>query len=175
MVLLKPPKRGIRLEPVSGHCGHRGGIGSQLTAILDAYPSCRGILFDQPSVVAQAPVREQMQSVGGDFFRSALPEADAYLLRLVIHDWEDAEASKILSNLRKAVKPESCIAMIEIVIPETPEFSAGKWNDLVMMLTTGGRERSSTEYSNLLSAAGFELKTILPTASPASLIVAEPC
>src|SRR5215217_585057 len=79
-----------------------GGIGAQLSSILDAHPSCRGILFDQPQVVAESPLHNRMERVGGDFFTEIPVPADAYLMRWVIHDWADDKAIAILDNVRRA-------------------------------------------------------------------------
>jgi len=84
-----------------------GGIGTQLVSILDAYPSCRGILFDEPHVVAQAIPHERMERVDGDIFVSVPSGADAYFLRWIIHDWGEDKALAILENVRKAIKPSA--------------------------------------------------------------------
>jgi hypothetical protein len=84
-----------------------GGIGSLLVDILDAYPSCRGILFDQPEVLKQAIAHERMELIGGDFFQGVPIGADAYILRWIIYDWSKAEAGGLLSNVREAMKPEN--------------------------------------------------------------------
>src|SRR5882757_3997524 len=82
-----------------------GGIGSLLVDILNAYPSCRAILYDQPKVVQQAISHARLEPVGGDFFQSVPPGADAYILRWIIHDWSEAEAGTILGKIREAMKP----------------------------------------------------------------------
>jgi hypothetical protein len=151
-----------------------GGIGSQLLDILAAYPSSRGILFDQPDVVAAAIPHERMQRTGGSFFESVPAGADAYILRMVIHDWQDTEAIAILKTVRQAMKPTSQLILIENVIPETSEYAYGKWLDLHMLVLAGGRERTVKEYRELYARAGFELEQILPTAAPHSLVFGHP-
>jgi hypothetical protein len=151
-----------------------GGIGSQLVAILDTHPSCHGILFDQPSVVAGAIHHERMECVGGDFFKSVPPDADAYTMRWIIHDWLDEDAAAILSSVRKAMKPTSRLVLIEEIVPETPELSWAKWLDLHMLAVAGGRERTASEYKQLYASAGFDLERIIPTGAGSSLIVGLP-
>lgn len=161
-----------RKFPVIADIG--GGIGSQLVAILDAHPSCHGILFDQPSVVAGAIPHDRMERVGGDFFKSVPANADAYIMRWIIHDWVDHEAAAILGSIRKAMKAESRLLLIEEIVPETPELSWAKWLDLHMLAVAGGRERTAPEYRELYGSAGFELEQIIPTSAGSSLIVGRP-
>src|SRR5215467_96409 len=89
-----------------------GGIGGQLVDILNAYPSCRGILFDQPGVVSQAIAHDRMEAIGGDFFKHVPEGADAYSLRMIIHDWTESEAMTILRNIREVATRPSRIALI---------------------------------------------------------------
>jgi hypothetical protein len=150
-----------------------GGLGGRLMSILDAFPSCRGILFDQEAVVAQAKSHERMEQVGGDFFKEVPAGPDAYILNGVVHDWADAEAAVILGNVRKAMKPGGRLVILEDVISETPEFGFGKWVDLLMLAVPGGRERTEREFSELLAVAGFELEEVIPTAGPLSVLIAK--
>lgn len=147
-----------------------GGIGTQLADILDAHPSCRGILFDQPQVIAQALPQSRMEKVHGDFFTEIPVEADAYILRWIIHDWAEPQALAILANIKKAAKPDSELILLESVIPETPDFHPGKWMDVNMLVMVGGRERTASEFRALYHEAGFELDEIVPTPSPLSII-----
>ena len=149
-----------------------GGVGSQLVAILDAHPSVRGILFDAPAALEQALPHNRMERVGGDFFKGVPAGADAYTLRWVLHDWPDKECVTILSNIRKAMKADSRVVVIEEIIPETPELTWGKWLDLHMLAMAGGRERTATEYSELLTKSGFEIEQVVPTLAGSSLIIA---
>jgi hypothetical protein len=150
-----------------------GGVGSLLVDILEAHPSCRGILFDQPKVVQQAVSHDRLEFVGGDFFQSVPAGADAYILRWIIHDWSEAEAVALLSKVREAMKPGARLVLLEELIPETPELVAGKWIDLLMLAITGGRERTEKEYRELLSAAGFELEEVRPTTGPLTILVGQ--
>jgi hypothetical protein len=137
-------------------------------------PSSRGILFDQPHLGAESITHDRMKAVGGDFFESVPPGADVYLLRWVLHDWTETEAEAILGTLRRSMKPTECLIVVEFVIPEEPAFDFGKWADLQMLVTVGGRERTEKEFRDLLSAAGFDLQEVVATASPLSLLVAKP-
>ena len=151
-----------------------GGIGTQLVSILDASPSSKGILFDQPHVGAESIFHNRMQAIGGNFFESVPTGADAYLLRWILHDWAEMEAAAILGSLRRAMKATARLILVEHVIPEGAAFDLGKWIDLQMLVCLGGRERTETEYRALLTAAGFDLQEVVATASPLSLLVAKP-
>jgi len=153
-----------------------GGNGLALAAILRRHTEARGILFDLPDVakrsgevVARAGVSDRCRIVGGDFFESVPAAGDAYLLRHIIHDWEDREAVAILGNCRDAMRPGSKVLVVETVIPDGNEPCFGKWLDL-MMLVVGGRERTEDQYRELFSAAGLRLARIVPTAHEVSVI-----
>jgi hypothetical protein len=148
-----------------------GGIGAQLSSILDAHPSCRGILFDQPHVVAESPLHERMERLGGDFFQEIPVHADAYLMRWIIHDWADDKAIAILKNVRRIAPPGARLALVEWVLSETAELDSGKWMDINMLVNQGGRERTASEFRTLYEQAGFELEHIVPTPSPLSIII----
>jgi len=151
-----------------------GGIGTQLVSILDAFPSTKGILFDQPHVGVESVFHNRMETIGGNFFESVPTGADAYLLRWILHDWAEPEAAAILGSLRRATNPTARLIVVESVIREGPAFNFGKWSDLQMLVCVGGRERTETEYRALLTAAGFDLQEVVATASPLSLLVAKP-
>lgn len=156
-----------------------GGHGRPLAAILDAAPRSRGVLFDLPHVVAGAPavlrengVDDRVRIVEGSFF-GAVPEGgDAYLLKGVIHDWSDDDAARILHNVRTAAGPGKYLLLVELVIPGHRHDFPGKWMDLDMLVGTDARERTSAEYGDLLSRAGFELTRVVETASPFSIVEA---
>jgi hypothetical protein len=151
-----------------------GGIGTQLVSILDASPTSRGILFDKPHLRAESIAHSRVEVIDGDFFESVPAGADAYLLRWVLHDWDDAAAGLILGSIRRAMGPNARLFVIEPVIPDGPAFHFGKWTDLQMLVCVGGRERTETEYRTLLASAGFEVQEVVGTASPLSLLVATP-
>jgi hypothetical protein len=150
-----------------------GGIGSQLSSILDAHPSCRGILFDQPAVVAEA-ADGRIERVGGDFFKDVPVQADAYVMRWILHDWSDEEAVGLLTNVRRTATSHARLMVVESVITDTPEFDLGKWMDLNMMAMSTGRERTAAEFLNLFERAGFDVERIVPTPSPLSIVVGKP-
>ena len=150
-----------------------GGIGAQLSCILDAHPSCRGVLFDRPAVVAEA-TDSRIERVGGDFFKEVPVRADAYLMRWILHDWSDDECVALLNNVRKVASPQARLMVVDSLIPETPEFDMGKWMDLNMMVMTSGRERTASEFRAVFDRAGFALEQIVPTPSPLSIVVGKP-
>ncbi len=148
-----------------------GGNGSVLTAALQRYPHLRGILFDLPSVIERsraalqaAGVEDRCELMAGDFFQSAPAGADAYLLRHIIHDWDDEKAIRILRNVQQAMKSDSRVLVAEFLMPEGDGDSRTKFLDLTMMLIPGGKERTEEEYRRLFAAAGLELTRITPTA-----------
>jgi hypothetical protein len=151
-----------------------GGLGVQLNSILDAFPSCRGILFDQPQVLEQAIPHERVQLMSGNFFEQVPTGADAYILNGVIHDWNDSDASVIVAKIRQAMKAGARLAVMEDIIPDTPQFSFGKWLDLVMLAIPGGRERTEIEFRQLLFSAAFDLEEIVATPAPLSILIAKP-
>ena len=153
-----------------------GGNGLALAAILRRHPEMRGILFDLPAVaerarevVAVCGVYDRLTFVGGDFFDSVPASGDAYLLRHVLHDWDDGKAVSILRNCRDAMDPDGRVLVVETVIPSGNEPCFGKWLDL-MMLVVGGRERTRKQYGRLFSAAGLRLTRVVPTAHEVSVL-----
>lgn len=158
-----------------------GGRGSLLAAILRAYPALHGTLFDQPHVapgaqeyLAAAGLADRCDVVAGDFFASIPPGADAYLLKRVIHDWDDERAVRILRHCREAMPPTGRLLVIETVIPPGNGPSIGKVLDLQMLVHQGGKERTEAEYRALLTDAGFDLTQVVPTSSALSLIEGVP-
>lgn len=157
-----------------------GGHGSLLAAIMRANPSVRGILFDQPYVLEGAPallaaegVEERCALVPGDFFASIPAGADAYLMKHIIHDWDEPRAQQILANVRDAmVADDARLLLVEMIIPERNAPHPGKWQDLEMLLIPGGQERTAEEYRRLLEQSGFRLTRIIPTASPLGIVEA---
>jgi O-methyltransferase domain/Dimerisation domain len=151
-----------------------GGIGSLLVSILDAAPSSRGILYDQPDTIAQALCHDRMEVTSGDFFMSVPGGADAYVMRWIIHDWSDERAEAILDTVRRSCKETARLVLIEMIIPEGPHFNFGKWTDLQMLALMGGRERTAAEFQMLLAATGFQLEEIRHTQTPLKLLIAKP-
>lgn len=154
-----------------------GGNGSLLTSVLQKYPSMRGLLFDLEGVTARA--KERVRAAGladrceiksGSFFESVPAGADAYLMRHIIHDWDDERASLILRHIHQAMGPESRLLLVEMIIPPGNEPSFGKLLDLTMLVLPGGKERTEEEYRRLYADCGFELTRIVPTDSEISVI-----
>ena len=151
-----------------------GGRGHLLAAILERAPRARGILFELPHVASDAAAAKsaRLEIVAGDFFTTALPSADLYLLMDLLHDWRDDDAARILAAVRRAAPAHARALIIETLVPETPGPHFGKTLDLIMLAVTGGRERTRAEFAELLERAGFRLERVLPTRSEYSLVEA---
>jgi hypothetical protein len=151
-----------------------GGNGTLLAGILGVTPGPRGIVFDLPHVVeraqahlAEVGVVDRCTAVGGDFFQDIPCGGDAYLLKHVIHDWNDERAVQILTMCRRAMGPDARLLIIEGVYPErideSSESQGAAANDVNMLVCTGGRQRSEAEFHALYAAAGFTLTRMVPT------------
>lgn len=150
-----------------------GGNGALLAAILDRHPSVRGILFDQPHVAAGARallaergLEHRCEIATGSFFDEVPKGGDAYLLKAIIHDWEDAEAEAILHTCRRAMGRGATLLVIEQELGAPNEVPQAKFSDLNMLVAPGGQERTRDEYAALFATAGFELTRAVPTAGP---------
>ncbi len=161
-----------------------GGNGALLAGILDANPALRGLLFDQPHVIERAAgalrdagIAERCSLVGGSFFESVPRGADAYVIKHVIHDWNDQQAREILVNCRSAMGADGRLLIIEGVYParidQSLESRGAAANDVNMLVCTGGRQRSEAEFRDLLDSAGLRLLRIVPTLAPVAVIEAE--
>jgi hypothetical protein len=157
-----------------------GGHGAVLTAILRQYPTMRGILFDLEHVVAGATSRlealgltERCRTERGDFFRAVPPGADAYIMKHIIHDWDDDRALTILRNIRTAMGAKrGRVILLESVLEPGNAPHLGKLIDLEMLMVAGGRERTADEFNALFDAAGFTMTAVIPTRSPLSIVEA---
>jgi SAM-dependent methyltransferase len=158
-----------------------GGYGGLLAATLRAHPHLTGILFDQPHMVKAAQpflqslgVAEIVRCVGGDILREIPVEADLYVLKAVLQNWDDAEVSAILSNCRKVMPPSAKLLVVERLLPErASDDAAAIMLDLHMMVITGGRVRSLAEFEALLSQADLALLKVSSTTAGQSILVAE--
>jgi hypothetical protein len=155
-----------------------GGHGYLLAQILKANENLKGVLFDMPQVIEGAPelleresVTDRVKTVAGDFFAS-VPSADAYIMKHIIHDWDDERCVTILKNIHAAMSGNGKVLIVESVVPEGNEPHYSKLLDLEMLISPGGKERTAEEYRVLLANAGFELTRIIPTKSPFSVIEA---
>ncbi|MGV9817693.1 methyltransferase [Nocardia xishanensis] len=158
-----------------------GGRGSLLAEILRRAPRSRGILFDLPEVVADAApdlaergVTDRCTVTAGSFFESVPEGGDAYLLKHIIHDWPEPDAGRILRALRGVMRPDARLLLVELVLPEHDRPHPGKYIDIEMLVNAGGRERSESEYRDLLARYGFTLLRVIPTASPDNILEACP-
>jgi len=156
-----------------------GGYGLLLAAILKANPHLQGVLFDLPFVIENAGellesegVAARTEKVAGDFFESVPTGADAYMMKHIIHDWDDASSIKILQNIQRAMDENGKVLIVEMVVPEGNEPSPGKALDLLMLVIEGGKERTEKEYRELLESAGLRMTRVIPTRSPYNIIEA---
>jgi O-methyltransferase domain/Dimerisation domain len=158
-----------------------GGHGSLLAAILKANPALHGILFDLPHVVANARelleregVSERCEVVGGSFFEAVPTGADAYMLKSVLLDWDDATAIRILGTCRAAMPKSGRLLLVERLVGPPNEPDLAKFSDLNMLVLQGGRERTTEEFAKLCAAAGFRLAGVTETGSPYDIIEGTP-
>ena len=157
-----------------------GGHGEVLMSILKKYPNVRGVLSDVGHVIEGAKPRitiaglaDRCQAVPCDFF-AAVPEGgDAYIMKHIIHDWDDARATTILKNIAKAMGAKrGKVILLESVIAAGAAPDLGKFIDIEMLALPGGKERSADEFRALFAGAGFELTRVVPTQSPLSVVEA---
>ncbi|GIF72579.1 methyltransferase [Asanoa siamensis] len=151
-----------------------GGQGHLLRAVLDTAERTRGILFDLPPVIerAAAIASDRLTLRAGDFFRDPLPVCDTYLLMDVIHDWDVERATAILTAVRKAAPPHARLLLVESVIPDDPGPDWSKAMDIMMLIHTGGRQRTYGEHESLLRTCGFRLERAVATTSDVSILEA---
>jgi O-methyltransferase/methyltransferase family protein len=158
-----------------------GGNGTLIAALLAAHPNIRGVLFDQPHVVSGAEpvlraagVLDRCDVVAGSFFESVPTEGDAYVLKWIIHDWEDEESIAILTTCREAMGARAVLLLIERDLGPPNENAVAKLADLNMLVMPGGRERTVDEYSNLFDQAGLRLVEAHPTTTGHLVVEAVP-
>ena len=161
-----------------------GGDGTLLAAVLAATPGLRGTVFDlaegladAPTTLARAEVADRAATAAGDFFESVPTGADAYLVKSVIHDWDDERSAAILRRVRAAIGDAGTLLIVEPVMPSapagTPDVLMMVMSDLNMLVCTGGKERTEDEFRALLAEAGFALRTITPVNGPTNYSVIE--
>ncbi|MCC8939456.1 hydroxyneurosporene methyltransferase [Bradyrhizobium sp. Arg68] len=147
---------------ISTFCDIGGGHGHLTCSVLREFPHMSGVVFDLPDVIAdrgepwaeRLGVEGRCSYVGGDMF-TAVPKADAYSLKMILHDWSDSDCVRILSNVRKAAKVGARLYIIEHIVPGPDAAHLSKLFDIHMMVWGKGRERSQTEYNDLLRLAGW--------------------
>jgi hypothetical protein len=154
-----------------------GGNGSLLTGVLRKYPVMKGILYDLPGVTERAKaslqaagLADRCKVIGGSFFESVPEGANAYLMRHIIHDWDDEKATRILKNVHRAMGRDGRLLVVEGVILPGNDPAFGKLLDLHMMVVPGGKERTEAEYRKLFEGAGFRLTRIVPTKAEVSVV-----
>jgi SAM-dependent methyltransferase len=155
-----------------------GASGTLVHSLMTANPQLHGIILDLPDVVPSATaaaaalgLAERSSALAGDFFAS-VPEADLYLLKHVLHDWNDGQGVRILENCRRAMRPGGRVIVIEMLLGEMGEPGPAPFMDLNMMVMLPGRERSLSEYRALLKQAGFRLDKSTPIRPPMAVIEA---
>ena len=154
-----------------------GGHGFFLASVLSRNKQISGLVFDLPHVVGSSAdlfekygIADRAESIGGSFFEFVPGGGSLYILKNILHDWNDDDCLKILSCVNKAMPEDSSLLVIETVIEENNLPSFGKMTDLLMMLGAGGKERSKKEFIELMSDAGFSLKKIYETISPLKIM-----
>lgn len=159
-----------------------GGNGGLLAAVLDAAPGAEGVLFDSPAGLSGAKdllkgrgASGRCELIPGDFFESVPSGGDLYLLKWILHDWDDRRAQTILRNCRKAAAKGARVLVIEGILPDGDAPSPGRLADLNMLAMTGGRERSASEYRQMLESAGFGDVRTHETRSPFGIVEAVAC
>ncbi len=156
-----------------------GGHGGLISAILAKTAGLRGIVYDRPEVVENARkdsgarasgIGERLEFVAGSFFDSVPSGADAYIMKYILHDWEDELCVKILSNCRRAMGASGKVLVVDNVIPPGNDPQWGKKLDINMLVLTGGRERTERDFAKLFEQSGFKLQRVIPTACPLSIV-----
>ncbi len=153
-----------------------GGVGHFLSALLKKNPTMRGLLFDTAAVVKEAQPNlktfgERCGVIAGDFFKSVPSDGEAYLLKSVVHDWNDADALKILKQCHNAMPSKGTLVLVEPIISSDNPYS--KSMDVYMMAITGGKERTRKDFEELLKQAGFKIESVTQTDTEFAVIEAK--
>jgi hypothetical protein len=158
-----------------------GGNGTLIASILHAHPGVRGVVFDQQHVIAgaeavlrDAGVGDRARAEAGDFFASVPEGADAYVLKMIVHDWEDGDVVAILGSVRRAIPEHGALLVIERELGPPNAELGPKLGDLNMLVMPGGRERTVEEYGALYAASGFELVGVARAANGWSVFEGRP-
>jgi hypothetical protein len=158
-----------------------GGQGVLLAAILRRHPHARGILFNLPSVIESARtvletnLSDRIDLVGGDFFQAVPSGGDIYILKNIVHDWDDERAREILATCRRAMTASAAtLLVIEPVVRQASQSRQAKMSDVQMMVRTGGRNRTEEELRELLGASGFVMRRTVSTDGGPDVVEASP-
>lgn len=181
---MKEKSKGV-IEGVIANCDFRkfdticdigGGYGQLLRRLLHHYPHLTGTLYELPAIVQK--VREdklfiengRSTIIAGDFFDSVPKGKDAYILKSVLHDWDDKRAEEILQNCYKAMEEKSRLFIVEAIIQPKDQSIYANCMDMVMLSVTGGKERSLHSFTHMLENSGFTLEGLYPTATEFSIL-----
>jgi SAM-dependent methyltransferase len=155
-----------------------GASGTIIAALLEANPALRGTILERADVVPRAEAElaklglsSRCRAVAGDFFDS-VPEADLYILKIILHDWDDQQSVSILRNCARAMRPNGRVVLVERLVPEHGDAGEAALSDLNMLVLLPGRERTASEFAELFRAAGLKLDRISELASSLTLIEA---
>lgn len=159
-----------------------GGHGKFLASILRAYPSLRGVLYDVPAVTSGveaasclAGMRDRVEIQSGSFFEQVPAGCDAYVLKHVLHDWDDDAAVRILRLVEQQLPPNGRVLVCEMVVGDERGPSPAELLDIEMLaMTAGGRERTAAEFTELLCASNLRLMRVIETATPYCIVEAVP-
>jgi hypothetical protein len=155
-----------------------GGQGGFLIEVLRAHPTVRAVLCDLPEVVrdtrrlADAGVTSRVEIVAADFFQNVPPDGDVYVLKRVLHDWDDETCIRLLRTVRATMPAAARLLVIDAVLAEGPD--PGRLSDLLMMVISQGRERTERDFRSLFDKAGFQLTRVVPTPTPLALVEGRP-
>jgi hypothetical protein len=181
--------RGIAQEMLSAYdfsqLGHivdvGGGNGTLIAGLLAACPQTTGTLLNLAHVISgagevlqHAGVRERCNVVAGSFFDGVPASGDIYVMKNILHDWDDPQAHIILRNCHQAMRPDARLLVVERILAPPNEGADGKFSDLNMLVNAGGRERTAEEFAALLDAAGFELSETISLPSSRFILEAIP-
>ncbi|HTV77895.1 MAG TPA: methyltransferase [Steroidobacteraceae bacterium] len=158
-----------------------GSHGTLLAGLLEQYPQARGIVFDLPDVAQRAAGRSRtlavggrVEAVGGDFFRSVPAGGDLYVLKQILHNWDDGECIAILKSVREAIAPGGRVAIIDRVLPDTVGPDVAFLFDILMLIWSTGQERTLCQFQTLLERAGFATHKVTVNQGRLSIIEARP-
>jgi len=158
-----------------------GASGNFVHALMQHNPQLHGAVFDLPFVVPKADaaaralgLEARFATCAGDFLRDPIPPADLYLLRFILHDWDDESCIAILRNCRRSMRAGARVLVAEMLVDDSGGPATGPLLDLMMMVTLGGKERSREQFDALFAAAGLRLTSVTPTATVFSLLEAQP-
>ena len=170
-----------RFEPFELAVDVGGSHGHMMKRLLEVHSSARGIVFDLPGTAERARrfladngLGDRADAVGGDFFEAVPAGGDLYLLKQILHDWDDEESVTILANIRRAIARNGRLAVIDFLLPDGNEPHPGFALDILMLISTTGRERRLAEFESIFDAAGFRIDRLTENPRGQSVIEAVP-